>query len=825
MEALLNDLRFAVRTLVKSPLLTGVAVVSLALGIGANTTIFTVINAVFLRALPVEDPARIAVVFTTDEKIDASQSLNFSRVSRPNFESIRDETNVFSGVASVIFAGASLAAPGGEPEQIGGELVTANYFDVFGVEPVLGRGFASDEDETPGADPVVVLSHEFWSRRFGSDPEIVGKTITLNAQPFSVIGVAPSEFRGSFMPGDPDFWAPSMMYQTFLSEMLQEWFVNRRAGLSSVYARLAPDVTLDEAEASLRVLGANLEQEFPDANQGRNFALQSFDMAALPANLRENFVRAGGLLMTVVGLVLLIACGNVANLLLGRAAARRKEIAIRLSMGARRARLVRQLLTESLLLAILGGVAGLLFAIWGRSALWAIRPPFLQDAPLDLGFDTTVLGFTLVLTALTGLVFGLVPALQASRPQIVSDLKPQAPGQRGGFGIGIKNILVVAQVALSLVALVGSSLFLRSLVNATRIDTGFETEKLASLAVDVDAIGYDEQRGEQFFDRMIERASSMPGVESAALTEGIPIDSGINVMRTFFVHGRDPEDENNREMLPVNTVSIGYFRTAGIELRAGRDFDASDHADAPSVAILNETTAARFWPGEDPIGKRFYFINQDDNVREVIGIARDSKYGSVGEQPQMYVYLPRRQNYAPAMHLMVPTSGDPEPVLASARNEIRLLEPNLPITDAQTMPQIVSESLWGAKTAAGLLGLLGALALLLVSIGIYGVMAYTISQQQREIGIRMALGGGSDAVLRLFLKRGMLMVAAGAAVGLLVATLLGRGVTELLYDVSPTDPLVLATTTLTLVAVAFAATLIPARRALQVDPVVVLKQE
>ena len=826
METLLADLRFSLRTLRKSPLLTSVAVLSLALGIGANTTIFTVINAIFLRSLPIEEPARLAVVFTTDEKTEGASQFGISRVSRPNYEDLRDENNVFADVASIMFAGASLAAPGGEPEQIGGQLVTANYFEVFGVEPALGRDFLPEEDETPGQNPVVILSHDFWTRRFGADPGIIDRTVTLNAQPFTVVGVAPAGFRGSFVLGNPDFWAPSMMYRTFLSGTLQEWFVNRRAGLTSVYARLAPGVAMEEAEASIRVLGSNLEREYPDANQGRNFALQSIAVASIPGNLRENFVQAGGLLMTVVGLVLLIACGNVANLLLGRASSRRREIAVRLSIGAGRGRLVRQLLTESFVLAAIGGGLGLVFAWWARQALWAARPPFLAQTSLDLGFDATVLGFTAVVTAATALVFGLVPALQASRPELVTDLKPNASTTaRTRFGFNLKNALVVAQVALSLVALVGSSLFLRSLANATAIDPGFETERLATLGVNVGAVGYDADRGAQFFDRTLERMGSVPGVESVSLTTGVPISNGINMLRTFFVHGRDPEAENNRVMVPVTTVSAGYLRTAGISLIAGRDFSEADRADAPGAAIVNQTTAERFWPGEDPVGQRFFFINEEDNVRTVVGVARDSKYQTLGEEPSMYVYLPRRQNYSPTMRILLRTAGDPESVLSAARGELRTLEANLPITNVETMPQIVGQSLWGARTAAALLGLLGGLALLLASIGIYGVMAYVISQQKREIGIRMALGGDRSAVLGMFLSRGMKLVLVGAALGVAASIALGRSVSGLLYDVDPVDPVAIGGATLVLLAVALVANLVPARRAIRVDPVVVLKYE
>ncbi len=821
METLLKDLRFAFRTLKKTPLVTAAALVSLALGIGANTTIFTLVNAVFLRGLPIEEPDRVVALFTTEEKQQAGPLGNVMPVSRPNYVDLRDETDVFSQLVDVAFVPADLAAAGGEPEQIFGMQVAGGYFEMLGVKAFHGRLLGPQDDETVGGHPVVVLSHRFWLRRFGGDKALVGQTITLNRLPFTVVGIAPPGFEGTFTLGQTDFWAPMAMVDTFWT-VFREYFDDRRALFMFVYGRLAAGVTLEQARAQVATVGQGLAQTYPDVNENRAFTIRPLSETTINPGQRDNFVRAGGLMMTVVGLILLIACVNVANLLLGKAVARRREIAIRMSLGAPRGRIVRQLLTESLVLGLGAGMLGLVFAYWARSALWAMRPPFLQQSGLDLSLDAPVLAFTLGVALLTGVLFGLFPALRASRPGLTEDLKDATEGGLART-FNFKNLLVTGQVALSLVALIGSGVFLRSLGEATRIDLGFEPEQLAMLSFDLSRQGYDADRGEQFLNRVVERTSSVPGIESASLATIVPLGGG-GFMRTVYVEGRGTEAENNGILTPANVVGPGFFKTAGIELRRGRDFTTADRAGSQTVAIINQAMAERFWPGEDPIGRRYSYHGEEE-VWEVVGVVETAKYLNVGEDPQAQAYVPRLQDYNPAITLLVRADGDPAQALETVRREVQSLDETLPITNPQTLATAVGQALWAPRMAAILLGVMGALALLLASIGSYGVMAYSVSARRHEIGIRMAMGASGADVLKLVLGQGMTLVVAGLVLGLGVAVIAGRAVAPLLYGVSPTDAVTFAATSAVLAAVALVATLIPARRASTVDPVNVLRRE
>jgi predicted permease len=822
MNTLIQDLRYGLRLLVKSPGFTLVAVLSLGLGIGANSTIFTLVNAVLLEPLPVQDGSRLVAVFTTDER-NRGQFFNFMQTSRPNFEDYLDENEVFSGMAAHV--GLPLAFSGkGEPQQIFGEMVSGDFFTLLGVDPALGRAFLPDEDSVPGEKLVTVLSHNFWQRQLGGDPAVVGGSVTLNGHAFSVVGVAPKGFKGANAIFTPALWVPMMSHPQLATGFLKENMESRRALLFGIVARLKPGVEREQAQANLATIAGGLAKEYPEDNGGRGVALMPLAQATINPGFRQNMVLASGLLMTVVGLVLLIACANVANLLLARASVRQREVAVRLSIGASRGRLVRQLLTEGLLLAMLGGLAGMALAYWAQRVLWAQRPPALAVDALDLTPDARVLGFTLLVSLLTAVIFGLAPAFSASRPDLVAELKQRSGSSSfGNRPFTLRNLLVAGQVALSLVALVGAGLFVKSLRNAQAIDPGFDHERLAVLTVDLGAQGYDEARAREFQRRMLERTSALPGVERATLASAIPLFQG-GFLRTVFPEGVDAGDRKNGRLVQLNTVEPGYFRTTGIELRRGRAFEENDQAGSPHVVVVNETMARQFWPGEDPLGKRFKFFGQDW-WNEVVGVAADSKYNFVGEQPAPHIYLSLRQVFEPGVSLYLRAQGDPALALGMARREVQEMDRTLPITNVFTFGEIVRQSLWAPRMGAALLAVFGLLSLLLAVIGVYGVMAYSVSQRTRELGLRMALGAAGGDVLRLVVRQGLTLAALGIAVGLALSLAVTRQVSNLLFDVSARDPVTLLAIPLILGAAALLATALPAWRATRIDPTIALRSE
>ena len=820
MGSLLQDLRYGLRMLGKSPGFTAVALISLALGIGANVTIFTLLNAVFLRQIPVQDIGSLVSLFTTDAK-NTGRFLDFMPMSVPNFRDFHDQGEVFSSLVASTGVPVSITGGTGDPEQIFGQLVSGSYFDTLGVKLPVGRGFLSEEDSAPGAHPVAVLSHRFWQRRFASDTSLIGGTVRLNGRVYTIVGIAPLGFRGTAAFGGPDVWIPLMQHGDFLPR--DDWFDSRRALLVNVLGRLKPGVTPGQAASSLKTIAARLEKDYPNDNLKRSVNLVPLAQSVIDPNQRDVFVRAGALLMTVVSLVLLIACANLANLLLARATARRREVAIRLSLGAGRGRLIRQLLTESILLAFLGGAAGLATAVWGRDLLWKFRPPFFAPGDLDLQLDGRVLLFTLALALLTGLLFGLVPALHGSRPDLASDLKERTSQQgQPNRRFSARRALVMSQVALSLVALIGSGLFLRSLASAQRIDPGFDVERLAVLNVNVAGQGYEQPRGKEFYRLLIERVSSVPGVEATALSSLPPFALGF--LRSVFPEGLEASPDRSGILVPLNTVSTGYFRVAGIPILRGRDFAPSDRDGAPHVAIINETMAKRFWPGDDPLGKRFHF-HGEDFWHEVIGLAKDSKYLTVGEDPTPFLYLPLDQHYEPALTVFARARRAPESILPTLRAEVQSLDRNMPLTGVDTARDLLSQGVWPARMGASLLATFGGLALLLAAVGIYGVTTYSVSQRTQEIGIRMAMGASPRDVLRLILRQGMVPVLLGVAAGLAAAAVLSRLVSGLLLGVSSTDPVTFTVVPAMLAAVALLANYLPARRATRVDPAVTLRCE
>jgi len=822
MENLVKDIRYGIRLLLRSPGFTAVAVLSLALAIGANTTIFTIINAVFLNPLPVQDIKDLVVVSGLDQNNNV-QNFNLTPLSWLNFEDYKKQNDVFSGLSGFIPIGLTLTGFG-DPQNMPGQLVSGNYFDTVGVKPAMGRTFLPDEDSAPGSHAVVVLSHSVWTHVFNADPGIINRVITLNNHSFTVVGVSQPNFKGTFTLGNPDVvWVPSSMYQQVLSGTLLEFFESRRALFVNAVGRLKPGVSLLQAETAMKTIASGLAAAYPRENEGRSIKLTPLAQAAIGVNQRTQFTMAGGVLMTVVGLVLLIACVNIANLLLARASGREREVGIRTALGAGRGRLIRQMLTESIILSLLGGAAGLLIAFWGRDLLWSFRPPFLNANAVALTLDRKVLAFTAGISIFTGLLFGLIPALKLSIPNLTDALKL---GARTGSASWVRNrvraTLVVAEVALALIALVGAGLFVQSMRQAQSIDLGFETKKLFVMAVDLGAQNMEQARAEQFYLNAIARAKATPGVANAAISSNFPLGGGF--LRSVFKEGQEQKPGQRNLLTLTNIVSPEYFDTVRIPLLRGRLFNDFDRRGSTTVVVVNEATAKKFWPGEEAIGKRFTFFSQTE-VREIVGIVRNATVFQVGEEPQAAIYLPLAQNFTPAATIQVRTTGEPAGEMESVRKQIQGIEPTLPITNVVTMERQLDQALFAPRMGAALLGLFGLLALALAGIGIYGVVAYSVSQRTQEIGIRMALGAARSSVIRMVIQQGMLLAGFGLLIGIVASVALSRTVSTLLFGISATDPRVFATVTLILASVAFIACYLPARRATRIDPITALRIE
>lgn len=822
-----QDLRSGLRLLKKSPGFTLVAILSLALGIGANTAIFTIINAVFLHPLPVQEPAQLVEVFTRDTKtIDANPLFQLTPTSLPNYEDYRDQNTVFSGLAAVTFALPLNWGGQSEPQQLFGSLVSPNFFDVLGVKPYRGRFFFPEEGKKIGADPVVVLSYAVWTRQFGSDPGVVGQTISLNAASFTVIGVAPPTFKGIVSLARPDvLWIPLSMRDYVVTGQLKALENHRRMRWISIVGRLKPQVGVEQARAAMKTIASSLEKEYPRDNPGRTCELYPLNQSALGINNRKQFSLAGGVLMGVVGVVLLIACVNLANLLLAQSAKREKELSLRAALGAGRGRLVRQLLTESTLLSVVGGIAGLLIAFWGRKLLWSFRPPFLQDGAIDLSFDTRVLVFTLAVSLLTGLLFGVIPALKASRTDINEVLKAGGRGTVGWAHNRMRSLLVVSEIALALVALIGAGLFLRSMQRAQQISIGFEAKDLFEYNFDLGALRYDEGHGQQFFREALERVRSVPGVADATISSnGILGGGNGGISGTIFREGEQSDPNNRGTLVVFDDVTPGYFAALHIPLLSGRELTDFDRENTTPAVVINKAMADIVWPGQDPLGKHF-FVVVDPTKYEVVGVVGTTIIGAVGEDPQPVAYVPIRQQYSPQASLVVRTTGSPEPIMGAVRAQVSQLDRNLALTNGQTVGELLGQGLWAARMGAALLGLFGLLSLILASIGIYGVLSYSVTQRTSEIGIRVAMGAQPSQVLALVLRQGMALAGVGVFFGVLVALPISRFASTLLYGVDTYDPLTYIAISVLLMAVALLACYVPAHRATRIDPLVALRFE
>jgi predicted permease len=820
MENLWKDLRYAVRMLTRSPGFAVIVILTLGLGIGANTAIFSVFNGMLWRHLPVKDPQQVVVLAGKARNADF-----FTPISYPDFQDYRKLTAAFSDVAAYQLNPVNLKADG-PPERAWAEVVTGNYFSMFGLQAATGRLFNADEGWVPGQDAIVVLSHKYWQKRFGGNTAVIGGTVHVNQHLFTIIGVAPESFHGAYYFLEPDFYVP-LGELAILDNSRAGDFTNRRNAFLRVMARLQPGVTASQAAAMAQPLDQRLSQEFPEAHQDLSLAVFP-ELAARPeAGFGGFMTTALSIFLVLSGLVLLIASANVANLILARANGRRKELATRTAMGASRARMMRQLLTESIVLALCGGAVGLLFARWVASLLMSIH--VATDIPIrlfDVQMDWRIFAFSFSVAIATGVVAGLVPAIQASKTNLADTLK--AGGRSGDGSAGhsrFRNVLVVTQVAVSVLLLACAGLFARSLRNSAQVDMGFRPDHVLMLNVDLGLQGYSADQGQRFYQQVRERVASIPGVRDAAVSAFIPMG-----METTMVdvqpEGQVNYDKSKPETSVNNMVQPGYFTTVGVPLVSGREFSAADSPGAPPVAIVNDTFAKKIWPGQDPIGKSFRTQKNGQLIR-VVGQARTGKYFFLYEPPQMCVYFPLAQHYNASATLMVHTESDPLQFIVPVREQIRQLDPTLPVYDVQTMDAHVQygKPLLPARIGAMLVGAFGLLGLALATVGVYGVVSYSVSQQTQEIGIRTAVGAQRRDILAMVLKKGMTMSAIGTAIGAAIAAFTIRALHSVLYGVQSTDIPLLAMVSAVLLFVAFTATCIPALRATHVDPVVALRGE
>ena len=818
MEILFHDLKYALRSLAKRPGFTAIAVCSLALGIGVNTTIFSFVNAALFRPVSFPDAGRLVRVW------------DGMAVSYPDYVAYRNEANVFSGLTAYAQRPMSLVV-NGESERITGEFVTGNYFDVLQVNPVLGRGFLPEEDQVAGRDLVVVLSNTLWRRRFGADPHIAGKNVTLNQHAYTVVGVMPEKFAGATVITAPDLWVP-MMAEPVINAGSNSLNLPD-SGWLMMMGRLRPESDPQAAQALIETISARLHQERRDRKSGREqggrvVAVAEARGLMVPPQGRVPTLIVAGVLMIIVSLILLVACANVANMLLARAINRRKEIAVRLALGAGRWRIVRQMLTESLLLAVLGGVAGLVFALWGADLVL----PFISEATaanltaLNLMPDLRVLAYTFALSLITAVIFGLFPALQSSRPNVLSALKDEKVRIGRTRALNLRSVLVVSQIAVSMLLLVTAGLFIRNLRNTHQAEPGFATHDGLMASFDLGIAGYNQERGESFQRQLLQRLQTSPQIRSASLAEFVPLGVGRNVS-PLYVEGEQISPHRSVDELSTVShaaVSGDYFKSLEIPLVYGRDFNDRDNKSAPDVVIVNETLARRLSPDGNAVGKRLRMDSKGDYL-EVVGVVRDIKYETLSEQPVYFAYRPLGQRYRPAMTVHLRAVGDPASAVAQLRAEVKALDPNLPLTDVKTMEEHMRMPLAPAKLFVSLTGGFALLTVLLAAVGLYGVMAYLVSTRTHEIGIRMALGAQTSGIRRLILGQGMRLALIGIAVGLIAAFAFTRILTSLLYGVSPTDPVTFFGVAICLAFVALLACYVPARRATKVDPLIALRYE
>ncbi len=814
--SLLHDLRHGIRTLFKHPGFVITITLILALGIGANSTIFSVVNAILIRPLPYEAPDRIVMIWETNQ----SKSVKRSIVSPADFLDWREQNHVFDHLAAFRFWYYTVTGAG-DPERYQGARVSAGFFPVLGVKPEFGRNFRPEEEQV-GRDHVVILSHALWQSRFGGDSKIIGQLLTIDGEPFTIIGILPASFRFTrVLNSELELWIPI----TFTPQQL-----TREDHSIIVYGRLKQGVPLSQAQAEMDGITHRLEQEYPKTNSG---------WAAQVNNLHDQAIQPLSptllILMVVVGFVLLIACANVANLLLTRATARQKDVAIRLALGSSQFRLIRQLLIESLLLALLGGAAGLLLAYWGINVLNAIVPdkvPHLEKFNLDL----RVLGFTLVVSLLVGVIVGLIPGLRASRLNLSETLKEGGRAlSEAPSGRRLRNLLVTLEVTLTVPLLISAGLMLRSSLLLQNIDRGINLKNVLTMQISLPKAKYSTARQTAtFYRQVLQRIQTEPGVQSASAVNFLPL-TNLEDATSLTIEGGKPPPPGQNITVSYRVIDQNYFRTMGIPLLRGRYFTEQDNDESHGVVMIDQTMARRYWPDEDPVGRRLqpqfpaakvpWRPESSNNWLTIVGVVEDVKEDGLNDQTSAEIYLPYLQNPSSLMNLLVRSTSDPLRLVASVRSQVLAVDGDQPVYNIMTMENVFSQSLAEPQVITSLLATFAAVALILAAIGVYGVMSYSVAQRTHEIGVRMALGAQERHVLRMIVGQGLKLVLVGVAIGVMTAFAVTRVISNLLFGVTATDPLIFVVVPLLLVVIAMLASYFPARRAMKVDPMIALRNE
>ena len=813
MDTLLKDIRYALRGFLKRPAFSAIAIITLALGIGANSAIFSVVNSIVLRPLPYQDSSQLMVLWGNLH----NNHLDEVELSAPELVDVQQQSQAFADVAGYTTQGFNLSGID-QPERLRGALVSANLFSTLKTQAFLGRAFLKEEDQFEH-DRVVVLSHALWQRRFGADPTIVNKTITLDGQPITIVGVMPAGFR--FPEKDTELWRPLAFQPDLLTEN------NRGSHFLNVVARLRQNTTAAQAQAELNAITARMSQDHKTTYpSGFSFTLKSLQEDLVGANLRKALF----LLLAAVGLVLAVSCANVAHLLLANAAGRNREIAVRAALGASRGRMIRQFLTESLLLSAIGGLAGLTLAIWGVRFLVVLIP---KDTPRveEIGLDYRVVIFTLGISVITGVLFGLFPALQASKTDLNATLKEAGRGGvEGPKRLRVRNALVISEFALALVLLIGAGLLLKSFQRLQVVSPGFEPTKLLTMRLALPDGKYDKlEKGQAFFENLFTRMESRPEVKAVGAINLLPFGGGGGD-RSFTIEGQPVPEGKPRPDEQVRFISVGYFKAMEIPLLKGRDITKHDVATAPQVIVVNQAMAKKFWPHEEALGKRIFFSRNNPKLYEIVGIVGNVKHRGLDLEDKPEIYIPFLQPLfadatVPAMYVVVRTTGEPQSLTALLRNEVAAIDPDQPVANVLTMEERIADSVAPRRFNMFLLTLFASLAVLLAAVGIYGIMTFSVAQRTHEIGVRIALGARNRDVFQMVLRNGFKLALIGVVVGLAISFAATRLLSSLLFEVSTTDPVVFVFDAFLLVSVSLLACYIPARRATRVDPLEALRYE